>query len=137
MLSLAHRPDSTTVKQLSATIALVLVCLTLSGCAAATALNRGRDAERRQDYDLAVVEYSKAARLKPNSVDARAALERAKLRASEHHLQRGRRLAATGKLEEALVEYSARNPVESDEQCRRGRASVDAEPAADQGRRVA
>jgi general secretion pathway protein D len=105
MLSLAHRPDSTTVKRLSATIALVLVCLTLSGCAAATALNRGRDAERRQDYDLAVVEYSKAARLKPNSVDARTALERAKLRASEHHYERGRRLAATGKLEEALVEY--------------------------------
>ena len=105
MLSLAHRPDSTTVKQLSATIALVLVCLTLSGCAAATALNRGRDAERRQDYDLAVVEASKASRLKPDSVDARTALERAKLRASEHHYERGRRLAATGKLEEALVEY--------------------------------
>ncbi len=105
MWSLAHRPDSTTVKQLSATIALVLVCLTLSGCAASTALNRGRDAERRQDYDLAVVEYAKAARLKPDSVDARTALDRAKLRASQHHYERGRRLAATGKLEEALVEY--------------------------------
>jgi general secretion pathway protein D len=105
MLSLAHRPDSTTVKQPSAIIALALASLTLGGCAAGTALNRGRDAERRQDYDLAVVEYSKAARLKPDSVDARTALERAKLRASEHHYERGRRLAATGKLEEALVEY--------------------------------
>src|SRR5262245_6845000 len=93
------------MKQLSATIAAVIACVMLSGCAASTALNRGRDAERRQDYDLAVVEYAKASRLKPDSVDARAALDRAKLRASQHHYERGRRMAATGKLEEALVEY--------------------------------
>jgi general secretion pathway protein D len=105
MSSLTLRPVSTTVTQFSATIALLLAGLTLSGCAASTALSKGRDAERRREYDVAVVEYAKAARLKPDSVDARTALERAKLRASEEHFQRGRRLAATGKLEEALIEY--------------------------------
>ena len=64
-----------------------------------------RDAERLQDYDLAVVEYTKALKLKPNDIGVRLGLDRAKLRASEEHFQRGRRLAADGKLEEALVEY--------------------------------
>ena len=66
---------------------------------------RGRDAEQRQDYDRAVVEYTKALRLKPDDAEARLALERAKLRASTDHFQRGRRLAATGKYDQALVEY--------------------------------
>jgi general secretion pathway protein D len=105
MSSPTRRPASTTVKQPSATIALLLAGLMLSACAASTALSRGRKAEQRQDYDLAVVEYAKAARLKPDSTDARMALERAKLRASEEHFRRGRRLEGTGKLEEALIEY--------------------------------
>jgi len=92
--------------------ALVLLCVTvfglalvLAGCAASTAGRRGREAERRQDYDRAVVEYSKAVRLHPDDADARLGLERAKLRASTDHFQRGRRLAATGKFDQALVAY--------------------------------
>jgi general secretion pathway protein D len=85
--------------------ATALVCLLAGGCAASSASRHGRDAERLQDYDLAVVEYTKALKLKPNDVGIRLGLDRAKLRASEEHFQRGRRLAATGKLEEALVEY--------------------------------
>jgi general secretion pathway protein D len=77
----------------------------VGGCAASSASRHGRDAERLQDYDLAVVEYTKALKLKPNDVTIRLGLDRAKLRASEQHFQRGRRLAATGKLEESLVEY--------------------------------
>jgi len=84
---------------------LVVVCLFAGGCAATGALNRGRSAELRQDYDIAVVEYTKAVRLRPNDSDARLALERAKLRAAQDHFMRGRRLAATGKLDRALVEF--------------------------------
>lgn len=84
---------------------MVLVCLFIGGCAAATATRRGSDAEHRQDYDLAVVEFTKALRLNPNSADAHYGLERAKLRASQDHHTRARRLAAAGKLNEALVEY--------------------------------
>ena len=86
-------------------VTLLLVCLLAGGCAASTATRHGRDAEIGRDYDRAVVEYTKALRLKPNDVGARTALQRAKVRASEEHFQRGRRLAATGKFEEALVEY--------------------------------
>jgi general secretion pathway protein D len=83
----------------------VLAGLLAASCAAATATHHGLDAERVRDYDHAVVEYTKALRLHPGDLAVRAALERVKLRASEDHFQRGRRFAATGKFEEALVEY--------------------------------
>jgi general secretion pathway protein D len=77
----------------------------LSACASSTSLHLAHDAEFRQDYDRAVVEYTKVLRQKPDDGDARAGLERAKVRASEQHLQRARRLSAVAKLDEALVEY--------------------------------
>jgi len=83
----------------------VALAVALSACAGSTSLHLAHDAEFRQDYDRAVVEYTKVLRAKPDDGDARAGLERAKVRASEEHLQRARRLSATGKLDEALVEY--------------------------------
>jgi general secretion pathway protein D len=93
------------------------VALSVGSCAASAALRQGRDAERRQDYDRAVVEYTRAVRLNPNNIDARVALERTKLRASQDHYARGRRLAAVAKLDEALVEYETAaelNPTNGD-----------------------
>jgi general secretion pathway protein D len=84
---------------------IVALSLATLGCAASAALRNGRDSEQAQDYDRAVVEYTKALRLNPASTDARLSLERAKLRASENHFNRARRLAAVDKLNEALVEY--------------------------------
>ena len=86
-------------------LVLLAVTMVAVGCAASTALRQGRDAERLNDYDRAVVEYAKAVRLNPDSLDARLALDRAKLRASQDHFQRGRRFAATMKLDQALIEY--------------------------------
>ena len=80
-------------------------CVFAVGCASSAPIHRGHQAEQRQEYDLAVVEYTKALRAHPNDADARASLERAKLRASQDHFVRARRLAATGKLEQALAEY--------------------------------
>jgi tetratricopeptide (TPR) repeat protein len=84
---------------------LAVVCLFAGGCAASRAFHRGESAEYRQEYDRAVVEYTKALRLDPNSSGTRLALDRAKIRASENHFNRGRRLAATGKLDQALIEF--------------------------------
>ncbi len=98
--------SSTNRRDKHALVAAALAAALLSaGCAAATAARQGRDAEFRQDYDRAVVEYTKALRLKPNDDDARVGLQRAKARASEDHLERARRLAALNKLDEAVVEY--------------------------------
>jgi len=86
-------------------VILVLVLTAAGGCAASAALSRGQDAERRQDYDRAVAEYTQAVRGHPDDVTARVGLERSRLRAASDHFQRGRRLAASGKHDEALVEY--------------------------------
>jgi general secretion pathway protein D len=93
------------------------VCLTVVGCAASAALHQGQQAEQVQDYDRAVVEYTKAVRLKPDDATARLSLDRAKVRASSDHFNRGRRLSAVGKFDEALVEYqlaSELNPTSSE-----------------------
>ena len=102
MLSVLHPGTKSRHHGLAALLGL---CLFAGGCAASGALRRGSDAEHRQDYDLAVVEYAKALRLRPDDGNTRAALERSKLRASQDHFSRGRRLAATGKFDQALVEY--------------------------------
>ena len=88
-----------------------------AGCASSGVLRRAREAERAQDYDRAVVEYNKALRLHPGDMTTRLALDRSKLRASEDHFTRGRRFAATGKLDQALVELevaSELNPSNGD-----------------------
>jgi general secretion pathway protein D len=98
-------------------LACVLAAALLAGCASTSAVRKARDAERVEDYDRAVAEYTRAVRLDPASQDARLGLQRAKLRASEHHFNRGRRLSAAGKLEEALVEYQVAaelNPASGD-----------------------
>ena len=81
--------------------ALLAVCLLAAGCAASSAVRRAGDAERRQDYDVAVVEYTKAVRLRPNDTNARLALDRAKLRASQAHFIQGRRFVSLAEYEVA------------------------------------
>jgi general secretion pathway protein D len=85
-----------------------LVALTVllgSACATTSALRAGNVAEQAEDFDRAVAEYERAVRERPNDNAAKQFLQRAKLRASADHYARGRRLAGTGKLEEALLEF--------------------------------
>ena len=79
--------------------------LLLSGCATTASFRAGERAERAQDYDRAVVEYTKAARAKPDDRTTRLALDRARLRAAQEHYFRGRRLAAAERYDDALVEF--------------------------------
>src|SRR4051794_9645311 len=102
MLSLLH-PG--TEPRRSGLAVIVALCLLAGGCASSGVLKRASDAEQREDFDLAVVKYTKALRLRPEDANTRAALERAKLRASNDHFNRARRFAAIGKFDQALVEY--------------------------------
>ena len=109
--------------RLGRVVVLLFATLALGGCAVATATHTAQVAEQDQDYDRAVVEYTKVLRLDPNNRSAKIALDRSKLRASNDHFNRGRRLAATGKYDQALVEYELAaelNPTngEIDEQLR-------------------
>ena len=76
-----------------------------AGCATSGAIKAGQRAERVQDYDRAVVEYTKAVREHPDDANARAALDRARLRAAQDHFTRGRRLVALENYEDGVIEF--------------------------------
>ena len=67
-------------------------------------MRAAQQAERRSDFDTAVVEYTAALRAHPENRTARLSLQRVRLRASQEHYLRGRRLAAAERHEEAAVE---------------------------------
>jgi general secretion pathway protein D len=77
----------------------------LTACAASGAFRNGERAERRRDYDQAVVEYSRAVHEHPDKLHYKKSLERARLRASEVHADVGRRLTGRGLYKEALDEF--------------------------------
>jgi general secretion pathway protein D len=84
---------------------LLLVVLVTTGCAASSTRRAAQLAESEQDFDRAVVEYTKLVRANPNDKNARASLEQVRLRAAQAHFATARRLASLGKFEEALMEY--------------------------------
>ena len=59
----------------------------------------------QRDYDLAVVEYTRALQEDPGDRDAQLALDRAKMRAAQAHYAEGRRLSRLSQWEAALAEY--------------------------------
>jgi general secretion pathway protein D len=80
-------------------------------------MRAGQTAEQAQDYDAAVIEYTKALKEDPDNREARLSLDRAKLRAALDHHNRGLRLKNGGRLDEALVELqiaSELNPANGD-----------------------
>jgi general secretion pathway protein D len=83
----------------------ILAVLALAGCATSGAFRAGEQAERRQDYDHAVLEYSRAVKQDPDNLTYRKGLERAKLRAAEAHTVTAREQAQRGLYKEALDEY--------------------------------
>jgi general secretion pathway protein D len=89
----------------------------LAAACVTTGMRAGQLAEQSQDYDRAVVEYTKVLKAHPDDKDARLSLDRAKLRASLDHYNRGLRLRNGGRLDEALVELqiaSELNPAGGD-----------------------
>ena len=84
---------------------LVLVVLAATGCTGSSTRRAAELAESAQDFDRAVVEYTKLVRANPNDRNARASLEQVRLRAAQAHFSTARRLAALGKFEDALIEY--------------------------------
>jgi general secretion pathway protein D len=82
-----------------------LALVVLAACATSSAFRAGESAERRQEFDRAVLEYSKALQEHPDSVEYRTSLQRARLRASQEHTVSGRRLINRGLFKEALDEF--------------------------------
>ncbi len=113
---MAYAPNNPLGRSARAAL-LLAVAVTLTSCASTGSLRAAHGAEGTQNFDVAVAEYTKFLRGNPTNRDALQGLERAKLRASQDHFSKARRLSATGNLEEALVEYqlaSELNPGNSD-----------------------
>ena len=83
---------------------LSALAVTLAGCATTSAYRAGKNAELLQEYDRAVVEYTRALQQNPDNRAARQGLARSKPRAAQDHFTRARRHHASGRLDEALVE---------------------------------
>jgi len=81
-----------------------LLALALAGCASSSAFRAGEKAERREEFDRAVLEYSKALQESPDNMHYKRSLERARLRASQEHAFAARRLAGRALYKEALDE---------------------------------
>jgi general secretion pathway protein D len=88
--------------RLRAAVALLLA--TSLGCASSGAFHSGEKAERRREYDRAVLEYSRALKLAPENVQYQRSLDRARLRAAEAHAATARRLSARGMHKDAADE---------------------------------
>ena len=97
----------------------VLAVLALAGTillaadSAKSLFNKGKDAEARQNYELAYDCYKQAYELKPKDLAYRAAYERLRFLAGASHVHRGQLLREAGKLQEALAEFQKAAEVDS------------------------
>jgi general secretion pathway protein D len=95
---------------------LLLAAAAGIGCAS-SALKLAQRADDLRQYDVAVAQYMRALRENPTSREAQLGLDRARLRASDDHFARGRRLFAQGRYDDALIELqlaSELNPTNAD-----------------------
>lgn len=76
----------------------------LPACATHQPLREASAAETAGDFDTAVARYTRLVREQPGNVEARVGLDRAKLRASQMHLGKGRRLFSQGRYDDAVAE---------------------------------
>ena len=91
----------------SAAMVLLVLAVTLAIAAdkAKPIYNKGKDAEARQNYELAYDYYKQAYDLKPGELTYRAAFERLRFLAGASHVHRGQLLREAGQLDAALAEF--------------------------------
>jgi general secretion pathway protein D len=117
-----------------AAVILLVAVVTLPAATADKAKSfyqRGKDAEVRQNYELAYDFYKQAYDLKPSELDYRAAFERLRFLAGASHVHRGQLLREAGKLEEALAEFQKATEIDPSsaialQETRRTKAMIDA-----------
>ena len=85
-------------------VALVLTLVALSACTGSRAFREARDQEALEHWDLAVLQYSRAAELDPKNNRYRMLLARTKIKASQFHFEKGKLYRGSGRPELAVVE---------------------------------
>jgi len=96
---MSHAQRWTRLAAIAAVLALTI------GCAAQKAYSRAERDMRRENYDKAVLGYSKALAMEPGNTRYAVALERAKLKGSAQHFQKAQRFHSAGQFDLAIAEY--------------------------------
>jgi general secretion pathway protein D len=86
------------------TACAALVIATTLGCSGSRAFRDAREEEMRQHWDLAVLKYSRALDLDPSNSRYKVSLQRAKIRASQFHFEKGKLYRNSARPELAVVE---------------------------------
>ncbi|MEO8348573.1 MAG: secretin N-terminal domain-containing protein [Acidobacteriota bacterium] len=84
--------------------AVPLLLIVLTACTGSRAFREARDHEALEHWDLAVLQYSRAAELDPTNNRYRMSFARAKIKASQFHFEKGKLYRSSGRPELALVE---------------------------------
>ncbi len=96
-------------KMRHATVRLLILLLTLvplvTACTSHLASRQAEIASQRGDWDEAVLQYLKALEQNPQNLSHKAALMRAKIKASQAHMEKGQEFEKAGVLERALIEF--------------------------------
>ena len=85
-------------------LALLLLILASLACAGTSPYRIGEKHMRAENFDQAVLAFSKALSQKPGEIKYQVSLARARLRASQEHFERGQRYALGGQNEAAMAE---------------------------------
>lgn len=96
-------------KMRHATVRLLILLIALAplatACTSHMASRQAEIAAQRGDWDEAVLQYLKALEQNPQNLSHKAALMRAKIKASQAHFEKGQEFEKAGVLERALIEY--------------------------------
>src|SRR5216684_3579937 len=92
---------------------VITVTLPLAADKAKSLYSKGKDAEARQNYELAYDFYKQAYELKPKDLLYRTSFARMRFLSAASHVHRGQLLREAGKLDEALAEFQKAVEIDS------------------------
>jgi general secretion pathway protein D len=96
--------DRIEIKHRTRLIVAAGLLLATVGCAGTRAFRQAQEDEQRDRVDAAVRQYTKALEIDPGNTRYRIALERARLRASQAHFEKGKIYRNSGRPQLAIVE---------------------------------
>src|SRR5262245_18895303 len=86
-------------------LAALAAAVVLGGCATGKAYRMGEKEMAAQNYDRAVLLFSKAVSSQPDSTRYKVALSRAKMKAAQEHFAKGQAYSKANKVEAAIAEF--------------------------------
>ncbi|CAN5881814.1 tetratricopeptide repeat protein [soil metagenome] len=94
-------------------IAVVMLTVMVTGCAAGRAFRRGEEASRSGNWDVAVAEYTEAVQADPDKPEYKIQLQRAMQSAAQAHISLAREFEEKDALDAALNEYRRASELDS------------------------